>query len=214
MFEDEHQFEDEVRRVARLLWPTAQFGGAAMEYGRERDGIFETADFVHIVECTTSRKQEKAREDSTKIAKLIRKFIGRYPTKFVKGWFITQDEPSADQRTAVKEITAKDKLQPAHIVALSFDQFRGLLVDARSYLDHRKSFPFGSVRNPSTGEARFDPQYVPLQLLDDDGNAFDVDGISQHLLDGNSCVMVGEYGGKELDYARGIFQPRWPLLDK
>ena len=63
MFEDGKDFENEVRRIARLLWPSAEFGGAAMEEGRERDGLFETEEFVHVVECTTSRSKKKAEED-------------------------------------------------------------------------------------------------------------------------------------------------------
>ena len=102
MFTTDQGFEDEVRRIARLLWPSAQFDGAAIEDGRERDGIFETADFVHIVECTVSRSLEKARDDASKIAKLIRKYVVKRPTKFVKGWFVTLEEPTADQRGAVR----------------------------------------------------------------------------------------------------------------
>lgn len=46
MFASDREFEDEVRRIARLLWPGAEFDGAAIEDGRERDGIFETEEFV------------------------------------------------------------------------------------------------------------------------------------------------------------------------
>jgi hypothetical protein len=60
MFASDKAFEDEVRRIGRLLWPAAEHGGAAIEDGRERDGVFETEDFVHIVECTTSRGKQKA----------------------------------------------------------------------------------------------------------------------------------------------------------
>ena len=73
MFTTNGEFEDEVRRIARLLWPSAQFDGASIEDGRERDGIFETNEFVHVIECTVSHTVEKAREDSVKISKLIRR---------------------------------------------------------------------------------------------------------------------------------------------
>ena len=62
MFASDKDFEDEVRRIARLLWPSAEFGGASMEEGRERDGVFETEEFIHILECTTSRSKRKAVE--------------------------------------------------------------------------------------------------------------------------------------------------------
>lgn len=72
MFADEHEFEDEVRRIARLLWPSAQYGGAAMEDGRERDGVLESEEFVHLIECTVSRSKQKAQEDLEKLHKLSR----------------------------------------------------------------------------------------------------------------------------------------------
>jgi hypothetical protein len=40
MTDEERAFEDDVRRVARMLWPSAAFDGAGIENGRERDGIF------------------------------------------------------------------------------------------------------------------------------------------------------------------------------
>ncbi len=205
MFQTDREFEDEVRRIARLLWPSAQFDGAAHEDGRERDGIFETPDFVHVLECTVSRAKEKAREDATKIGKLIRRLGTRHPTKFVKGWFITLDEPTADQRTEVKSAAAKEKMQPAQVVALSFDQFRAQLVDARSYLEHRKRFPFGSVRNPTTGESTYELDYVPLQFLDSAGNSYDVDSVTEHLLSGQSFVLLGDYGPGKSATMRELF---------
>src|SRR5688500_17706960 len=89
MIATDQEFEDEVRRIARLLWPAAEFGGALMEDGRERDGVFVGDEFVHLVECTVSRSKKKAAEDSEKLAKLIRRMDIRYPSKNIKGWFVT-----------------------------------------------------------------------------------------------------------------------------
>ncbi len=55
IFEDEHAFENEVRRIARLLWPAAQYGGAAIEDNKERDGIFESEESVHSSVDTQNR---------------------------------------------------------------------------------------------------------------------------------------------------------------
>ena len=136
-------FENEVRRIARLLWPTGEYGGAAMEDGRERDGIFITEEFVHLIECTTSRSKQKAIEDHEKLDKLSRKLAARYPEKFVKGWFVTQQEPTADQR----EVFRKGK---GRQIPISFEQFRSKLVDAYTYLSARDLYPFGSLRDPET----------------------------------------------------------------
>ena len=46
----------EVLRIARHLWPSAAFGGAAIEEGRERDGIFVTEEMVHLIEATHSER--------------------------------------------------------------------------------------------------------------------------------------------------------------
>ena len=68
MAEKEHfDFENEVRRIAGLLWPTAGAGGSVMHHGREHDGLYWTEDAVHAVEATTSRSLKKAREDMDKM---------------------------------------------------------------------------------------------------------------------------------------------------
>src|SRR4051794_28383165 len=102
-FTADKMFEDEVRRVARQLWPGAGLGGAAVVDGRERDGIFETEDVLHLIECTTSRTMEKATSDSEKLAKLARKLGPKDFTKAVKCWFVTREEPTADQRATVRK---------------------------------------------------------------------------------------------------------------
>jgi hypothetical protein len=55
MFRTGTEFEDEVRRIARLLWPTAEYGGAVIEDDRERDGVFINDEFIHLIECTMLR---------------------------------------------------------------------------------------------------------------------------------------------------------------
>lgn len=60
---DANEFENDVRRVARLRWPDAGYAGAELIDGRERDGVYITEDCVHLLECTTSRTLAKARDD-------------------------------------------------------------------------------------------------------------------------------------------------------
>ncbi len=85
MFSTDREFEDEVRRIARLLWPSAEFGGASVIDNRERDGIFETDDSINIIECTVSRRKDKAENDCKKLAKHIRRLSPSRQTKFVRG---------------------------------------------------------------------------------------------------------------------------------
>lgn len=187
LFESDTAFEDEVRRLARLLWPSAEFCGATLAEGRERDGVFETDDFIHIVECTTSRKKQKAEEDFQKIEKLMRRLGAKRPEKHVKGWFVTLHEPTADQREVFKK---KEK----RIIALSFVQFRSRLVDAHSYLGARDNYPFGSVRDPETGNASANIDYVPLDILDKSGRLYSVEDMAHGLQSGQRFLVLGDYG--------------------
>ena len=114
MFSDDRSFEDEVTPIARLLWPEAEYGGAALEDDRERDGVFISEDFVQLVECTMSRSKDKAVADVGKLTRLIQRMRNKYPTRAVRGWFVTLHEPTADQRQVANK-------HARSIVALSFD---------------------------------------------------------------------------------------------
>jgi len=81
---DDEQFEDEVRRIAWALWPQSENQGATKIGGLERDGVFITDDMVYLLECTTSRKQEKAQKDIDKLIKLADEIQRVYTNKGVK----------------------------------------------------------------------------------------------------------------------------------
>jgi hypothetical protein len=83
---DGRQFEDEVRRVTRARWPLAEYSGAANIEGREYDGVFETDDVVHFVECTTMRTKDKAEKDVTKLIARVRSVVGNRQ-RLAQGWF-------------------------------------------------------------------------------------------------------------------------------
>lgn len=100
MREEHEEFENEVRRIARARWPAADRGGAAIIDGRERDGVFETEECIHLIEAVTSRKLEKAPDDIRKLTSLATKFQRTTSTKAVRCWFVTRDEPTPDQRRA------------------------------------------------------------------------------------------------------------------
>ena len=128
MYRNDTEFENEVRDIARHLWPSAAFSGAAKVGGRERDGVFITDEMVHLIECTTSPRKDKAVQDTQKLESLSRSMQRQYPTKGVKGYFITLEEPTAEQREVVRNIGR------GYVVTLSFSQFRAQMIDARSYL--------------------------------------------------------------------------------
>lgn len=209
------EFEEAVRRIARQLWPVAEHGGAEIIDGRERDAVFHSEEFIDCIECTTSRSKEKAVNDGKKLEGLVRKF-GRNQSKFVRGWFITRDEPTADQRTVIGKFQGK-------IQAISFEQFRSKLIDARSYLALREKHPFGSMRNPSTGHALFSLQYVPLTIVDKGGTEYSAQDIAQEINTGKRLVLTGDYGAGKSSTSREIFlelkreyhestSPRFPVM--
>lgn len=131
-YTDDTQFENEVRRIARSRWPDAQYSGASFINGRERDGVFETEDVIHYVEATTSKRADKARSDTKKIFELMSLQQKSGSMKGAIGWFVTKDEPTADQREEVK------KHGKQQIKALSFSQFQQALVDVSGYLSARE----------------------------------------------------------------------------
>jgi hypothetical protein len=195
----EHQlFEDEVRRIARILWPGAAHGGATIEDGRERDGVFESEEFIHIIEATVSRAKANAEENKEKIEKLIRKYGAKHPTKFIKGLYITKNEPTGDQRDIFKN-------PPGRIIPMSFDQFRSKLVDGKSYLDARINYPFGSVRDPDSGKDIRNLDYVPLDIVDSSGSLHTINGMSEKLVSGDRFIIMGDYGAGKSSTLREMY---------
>ena len=159
----------------------------------ERDGFFETEECIHLLEATVSRSKNKAQEDTAKLTSLARKLQSKVQQRAVKCWFVTKEEPTADQR----EVALKHH---GLVNAISFAQFQGKLVNAASYLSLRENYPFGSVRDPATGNQKTTVQYVPLDLIEAGGTELrSVASIRDIVLDGGGIVILGVYGaGKSM----------------
>lgn len=186
-------FENEVRRIARQLWPDAQYAGARLVDGRERDGYFETEDCIHLIEATVSRAKDKAQYDIKKLVTLAKKLQPQNQHKAIKGWFVTKSEPTAEQREVARQ-------HHSLINALSFTQFQSKLIDAASYLSLRDNYPFGSVRDPATGDPRVEIEYVPLELIEaSSSKLWSVVQMRESLTAGGRFVMLGDFGaGKSM----------------
>lgn len=195
--DEERVFEEEVLRVARALWGKERpFQGSQMLDGAERDGVFVGQDVVALVEATVSRRLDKAKKDGDKLKSACEAFVKKYPMKAVKGYFVTRDEPTAEQRQYIKRLNAG-------IASLSFAQLRGLLIESREYLAVRSSYPFGSARNPLTGDIEDLGKYLPLGFLptDTEGKAkpMSVADIAARTADGRATVLLGDFGaGKSM----------------
>lgn len=192
-------FENDVRRIARALWPAAEFSGAKHIAGRESDGIFETEECIHVLEATTSRRKLKAKEDVEKLKTLMSKLRSASTFKPIQGWFVTRDEPTAEQRGVAN--------QQDGVNVLSFLQFQARLIDSKTYLDARDNYRFGSVRDPKTGDKEPTVKYVPLDLLRVDtlGNVPRADVLS-FLDEGRIVVLLGDYGAGKSMTLRDIYR--------
>ncbi len=193
MRDEDQDFENEVRRVARALWPEARYSGAITFDGRERDGMFETEECIHLLEATTSRRLEKARQDIGKLVSLASRLQRSASHKAIRGWFVTRDEPTADQREAAERYKS-------FLAVLSFSQFQARLIEVRAYLEARDNYAFGSVRDPVTGSPKSTVEYVPLALAEPGQPTLRTpDDVVELLATGGRVVLLGDYGaGKSM----------------
>lgn len=190
-------FENEVRRIARCLWPDAEYCGSALEDGQERDGIFETDEIINCVEATTSREKKKAEKDIKKLVGLANK--KSKSSKSVICWFVTKEEPTEHQREAAKAVKIKLNI-------LSFSHFQSKLINAASYLSARKDYCFGSVRDPETNNFNPNIDYINLDLYDSiNERLWNVNDIVSQILLGQHFLLLGEYGAGKSMTLREIF---------
>ena len=198
--EENERFAAEVLRIARALWPSAEFDGASVVEGREVDGVFTTEDCIHFLEATTSRKRDKAKQDIEKLRKNIGRQRSRGGTRAPRGWFITRDEPTADQRD-VGEKHRQD------INILSMEQFRSRLIDSHGYLSARDDYAFGSVRDPVTGKHNTSVTYVPIdiQKVGYDG-VVSPQSLCDLVTEGGTVVLLGDYGAGKSMTLRHVYR--------
>ncbi len=198
--ESDTDFENEVRRIARAKWPTAEYSGAQMLDGRERDGIFETEESIHFVEATVSGSASKAKEDTRKLFKAVADHNRKATLKVAVGWFVTKNEPTADQR---KEVTEHGKGQ---VRAVSYAHFQQSLIDVRAYLSARRNHGFGSVQDFTTASKTPSIPFVEIGLTSiERGAPFFIKDIVDGLLAGDHFAITGQYGAGKSMTLRELF---------
>lgn len=191
------QFEQEVRRIARYRWPSAEHTGPDMFKNRERDGIFITEDCVHLVECTMRREKEKTLYDLQKLFDASKEFRTSHSDRAVKCWFVTHLEPTADQCACRKEI----KGAPEGLFnILSFAQFQAKLIDVYDYLQLRDRHKFGSIYDPKSSSTVGEVKYVEVGLrVNGDIEVRSAEFVANSALTGDRFTLLGEYGiGKSM----------------
>ncbi|WP_082373678.1 NACHT domain-containing NTPase [Nocardia sp. NRRL S-836] len=198
--EDDRIFEDEVRRFARLLYHGNEGRGAEIFDERERDGIFVTEDLAVAIEATRSTSKDKAKQDGSKLRELVTKLDRRHPDKAVRGFFITEQEPTAHQREAISKMGQQ-------VSAMSFATYQAKLIDARMYVNDRKSYQFGSALDPFTQKADIQGKYIPIGLVElpDKIQSHTVQQVRESLDSGRQVVLLGEFGAGKSMTMREIF---------
>lgn len=201
---DPRLFEQEVRRIARYRWPSAEYSGSEMFLGRERDGIFITEECIHLVECTCLPEKAKALKDLEKLFDAYKAHRVKYPDKAVKCWFITLHEPTAHQAACRKEI----KGAPENLFNIvSFAQFQSKLVDSHQYLQLREQHKFGSIYDPKTGSTTAEVGYVEVGLkINGETDFRSAEYVSNCCLVGDRFALLGEYGVGKSMTLRQIFR--------
>lgn len=189
---DQHRFEDDVRRLARALYPRASGGDPELHDNRERDCIFVGPDFVRIIEATVSRRADNIKDNCHKTKELILHLRKKYPDRVVTGLIVVQSTPTADQTEMVK------KYAQYQIRLQSFSDFRRLLYDAEDYIAKRRHYRFGS--SGETDGLVGAPQLtnlVDLDLIDlENRDLISLESLRTSALNGSASrsVLLGDFG--------------------
>ena len=194
------EFESNVRRIARCLWPNAN-GGARMINGQERDGYFETAECRYIIEATCDRKKAKAIKDANKIREIIQ--ATQRGEKPIVGYLVTKDDPTAEQVEVVHSIQNKHNIS---INIVSFSQFEAKVIDVEGYIRLRNEYKFGSIYDPASGKYLDSLKYIDGTAKDSDENVWTADKIAHKIIQGNGIVLIGDYGAGKSMTLREVFR--------
>lgn len=199
-FEADKLFEADVLRIARLIYPGIS-GGATMLDGRERDGVLVGNEVAVAIEATRSRSLSKAETDAKKLKQATDALARAHPTKAIRGFFVTADEPLAQQRDAVKRFGGP------LVTAISLAALRRQLFDAESYMAARDDYPFGSARDPLSDNYRVTTPYVALDLVEVGSNrSWSVEDVVAAIQGGERIILTGEFGVGKSMTLREVFQ--------
>ena len=185
-------FELRCLAIARALHDPLGLQGSVMFRGRERDGLFVNHEEIHVYEFTTSRQKDKAVKDGEKIAEVL-SAVGGTPANAFKsrtGWFVTRDEPTADQRSA---IAALSHSRGERLHAISIAVLHQRICNSEMYLQVRSNATFGSTSYKSKLDGS--SHNVPVRLVGPSGNlSIGLEDMAERLEKGGRALLVGNYG--------------------
>ncbi|WP_404436930.1 NACHT domain-containing protein [Microbacterium aerolatum] len=195
-------FEHRGLNLARALHDPVGSQGAVMHAGRERDGLFVSNDDIHVYEFTIGRTTDKAIKDGEKIAELL-KAVGKKPGNSLKsrtGWFVTLEEPLANQRSAIESIATK---HGERIHAISIATLNARICNSEMYIQARDNAPFGSTGfgvKPSAKTPR-----VQIDLTTSADEEISLSNISNRLINGERALITGDFGVGKSHTLREIY---------
>ena len=211
MAEPGSQFEKLVSDFCKRTWDPSVVRENRWVENREVDIVIETPTELIIVECTIDRTKPKAENDISKIRETRRVLVGDAPQKNVRGFFITQHDPSPD----VHKIAAENG---SWIEACSFPSFVNKYNSSSTYIIERKKRPFGSVRHPGTDSIEVPRnQYVsvPFRAIGS-SRELSVNNIVQTILNKENIrlVITGDFGiGKSMTLRELFYRLSEKYLD-
>lgn len=184
------EFEDRARDIARAIHAPLGDQGATIFKGREHDGLYITDDAIHAYEFTELRTKDKAQKDGRKLADILTALHRETENKYrsCTGWFVTKEEPTADQRAAIAAI-AKSSGITLH--AIGFMSLQSRICNTNEYLRCRDNAPFGSTeytKHLSVSSRDVAPEFRAGSELRS------IENIAKEVAAGGRAVIVGEFG--------------------
>ncbi len=205
------QFEQRAIDLARAIHDPSGRQGAVLIDGRERDGLFVDERAVFAYEFTTRRDKAKAEEDGRKLAGLLvdLKKKPEHRFKALQGRFVTEHEPTAEQREAIAACALKHN---TNLVAMSLVSLRKEMINTEEYLRLRLQAPFGSAGASMQAVTQGEDQrpYVESTFLDRVTNEENTsESLLVTLTDGGRVVIGGDFGiGKSAALAQMFMRAR------
>lgn len=199
-------FEQRAIEMARSIHDPSGLQGSVIVDGSERDGLFIDERAVFAYEFTILGTKSKAQHDGQKLADLLvslgRSAEHRY--KVMQGRFITQSEPTADQRAALAEIARRCSV---NLVAMSLVSLRKEMIDTEEYLRLRLQAPFGSAGSSmhEVTEGNGQRPYVASTFRNRSSNLeISTDDVFEKFSNGGRVVVGGNLGL--------VRAPRWRIF--
>lgn len=199
------EFEKRGLDFARALHDPLGTQGAVIFEGSERDGLFVDSTSIHAYEFTIARTKDKAEKDGNKLGRILSTLGARSENSFKSrtGWFVTQSEPTGDQRSKINAIS---KLQGEQIHAISISTLMQRICNSEIYLQLRRKSPFGSIGvNESTSNGS---PNVRVRLISDTDDEVDLDELAAKLNSGQRALLTGNYGAGKSHSLRELFNQK------